>query len=180
MRLIVVRHGKSSWDDPALDDHARPLNARGERSADAIGRWLAERAYLPDLALCSTARRARDTWERIAATLPTQPRFMLQDRLYHAEAERLLATVRDAGGEALALVGHNPGLADFVHRLVVHPAEHPRFAYHPTCTTTVIDFAKEAAWGAGRVADFVVPRDLDQELSGTVARIAARRSPIGR
>ena len=68
-RLILIRHAKSTWTNPALDDHARSLNRRGERAAKAIGHWLARHAPVCDLVLCSPAARARETWAEIAAAL---------------------------------------------------------------------------------------------------------------
>ena len=61
MRLILIRHAKSSWANPGQGDHARPLNPRGRRAATAIGGWLADKGYVPDLILCSDAQRTRET-----------------------------------------------------------------------------------------------------------------------
>ena len=69
LRLILMRHAKSSWDSPGLDDHERPLNGRGCRSAKAIGAWLNDHGYLPDLVLSSDAERTRETWGIVAAEL---------------------------------------------------------------------------------------------------------------
>ena len=66
-RLILTRHAKSDWDDPMLDDHDRPLNKRGQRSAAELGEWLHSRGYEPDEVLCSTALRTRETWAPVAA-----------------------------------------------------------------------------------------------------------------
>jgi phosphohistidine phosphatase len=71
--LILIRHAKSDWEHPALDDHDRPLNARGQRSAPRIGAWLAAQGLAPDAVLCSTARRTRETWQGIATRLPGAP-----------------------------------------------------------------------------------------------------------
>ncbi|HET9382532.1 MAG TPA: histidine phosphatase family protein [Streptomyces sp.] len=114
-RLVVLRHAKSAR--PAgVPDHARPLAPRGRRDAPAAGHALAEAGLLPDLALCSTAVRARRTWDLAAAQWGTPPPVRHDPRLYAADAAELLAVVREApaGVMTLLLVGHNPGLQDLV------------------------------------------------------------------
>lgn len=164
-RLILIRHAKSSWDEPALDDHSRPLNARGRRAAAAIGRWLASRGYRPETVLVSTATRTRETWAGIAEALGGGPEPRLVGRLYHASPEVMLAVLREAGGATVAMVGHNPGIAAFAAALVAAPPPHPDFARYPTGATLVADFPVED-WaqlrlGTGTVCDFVVPRALE-------------------
>ncbi|MDR3080401.1 MAG: histidine phosphatase family protein [Streptomyces sp.] len=114
-RLVVLRHAKSAW--PAgVDDHERPLAPRGRRDAPAAGRALAEADCLPDLVLCSTAVRARQTWELASAQWGTPPPVRLEPRLYAADVPDLLEVVHAAPTqvETLLLIGHNPGLADLV------------------------------------------------------------------
>lgn len=114
-RLSLLRHAKSSWDDPALADHDRPLNPRGVHSALLMGHYLSRRAERPDLILASTALRARQTVEHLleglGETLPVES----DPALYLAEAEQILACVQalDDGLRHVLLVGHNPGLHDF-------------------------------------------------------------------
>lgn len=114
-RLVVLRHAKSAWP---LDvaDHERPLAPRGRRDAPAAGRALAEADCLPDLALCSTAVRARRTWELAAAEWGTPPPVRYDRRLYAASPAGLLAVVHEvpAEMETLLLIGHNPGLEELV------------------------------------------------------------------
>jgi phosphohistidine phosphatase len=164
LRLILTRHAKSSWDDPLLDDIDRTLNDRGEASADAIGAWLADRALVPGEALVSSARRTRETWERIVAALPGDTPARFEERLYHAGPDMILKVLRTATAPVVILIGHNPGLAEFAGRIVAAPPKHARFADYPTAATTVIDFDTarwaDVGWHGGRVADFVVPRDL--------------------
>jgi len=117
-RLVVLRHAKSAW--PAgVPDHERPLAPRGLRDAPAAGRALAEADCLPDLALCSTAVRARQTWELASAQWGTPPPVRRDPRLYAADVSDLLAVVHDvpAEVETLLLVGHNPGLEELVLEL---------------------------------------------------------------
>ena len=165
LRLIIVRHAKSSWKDPTLHDHARPLNGRGRRSATAIGQWLADRGHVPMRTLSSDSARTRETWARIAARLPEPPRAEWLSELYHAAPEALLDVLRGAGtASPLLLLGHNPGLAEAARRLVAVAPGHRQFERYPTAATTVCDVDVEdwarATWGGARVRDFVVPREL--------------------
>ncbi|MER6633032.1 histidine phosphatase family protein [Streptomyces sp. NPDC000987] len=117
-RLVVVRHAKSAW--PAgVPDHERPLAPRGRRDAPAVGRALAAADCLPDLALCSTAVRARRTWELASAQWGTPPPVRHDPRLYAAEVPELLEAVRETPPEVetLLLIGHNPGLEELVLEL---------------------------------------------------------------
>lgn len=117
-RLVVLRHAKSAWPD-GVADHERPLAPRGRRDAPVAGRMLAAHDCLPDLALCSTAVRARETWELAAAQWGTPPPVRHDPRLYAADVSDLLAVVHEvsAGVGTLLLVGHNPGLEDLVLEL---------------------------------------------------------------
>ena len=114
-RLVVLRHAKSAWPQ-SVPDHERPLAPRGRRDAPEAGRVLAEADLLPDLALCSTAVRARQTWESASAQWGTPPPVRLTSELYGADAADLLAVVRETPPEVvtLLLVGHNPGLEELV------------------------------------------------------------------
>ena len=114
-RLVVLRHAKSAW--PAgVPDHERPLAPRGRRDAPAAGRALAEADCLPDLALCSTAVRARQTWELASAQWGTPPPVRLDPELYGADVPQLQAAVHATPPQVvtLLLVGHNPGLEELV------------------------------------------------------------------
>ncbi|MGW2643300.1 SixA phosphatase family protein [Streptomyces sp. NPDC001348] len=114
-RLVVLRHAKSARP-PGVADHERPLAPRGRRDAPAAGRALAEADRLPDLVLCSTAVRARETWELASAQWGTPPPVRFDPRLYAADVPELLHVVREVPPEVatLLLVGHNPGLEDLV------------------------------------------------------------------
>ena len=92
-RLILTRHAKSSWDDPATPDHDRPLNERGKAAAAELGTWLASRGYVPAEVLCSDALRTRGTWSGLAPALPDTPILHLKPALYHAGPDVMLAVV---------------------------------------------------------------------------------------
>lgn len=163
-RLILTRHAKSAWDDPAMKDHDRPLNGRGRAAAADLGAWLASRGYLPDEVLCSDALRTRETWDGIAAALPAAPQVTLKPALYHAGPDVMLAVLRRAQGDTVLMLGHNPGIAEFAHRIVARAPQHDGFARYPTGATLVasfeIDSWDEAGFGQAATRDFVVPREL--------------------
>ncbi|MET7737547.1 histidine phosphatase family protein [Streptomyces sp. NPDC005402] len=114
-RLVVLRHAKSVWPE-GIADHERPLGPRGHRDAPEAGRVLAACDLLPDLTLCSTAVRARHTWDLASAQWGTPPPVRLAPELYGADVPQLLAAVRETPPEVvtLLLVGHNPGLEELV------------------------------------------------------------------
>ncbi|MER8571966.1 histidine phosphatase family protein [Mesorhizobium sp. M1338] len=118
-QLLLLRHAKSSWDDPALDDFDRPLTDRGLKAAHLMGRELAARDWLPDLALVSPALRARDTWRLVAAELPAHPKVVFAKALYDASAADILSQIHqvDPSGGSLLVIGHNPGLEDLARQL---------------------------------------------------------------
>jgi phosphohistidine phosphatase len=132
-RLLILRHAKSSWADSSQDDWQRPLNARGLRDAPRVGQWLRERGVMPDIIITSDAVRARTTAQAVA-TAAGYPRDIVTDpSLYHAKPGDLLDAlngVRDGAGTVL-IVGHNPGLEDFVLLLT---GEH-----HGLVTTALVE-----------------------------------------
>ncbi len=155
-----MRHAKSDWSR-GISDHARGLNARGTRSASALGDWMRAKGYLPDAALVSDAARTRLTFEGLA--LLATPLTLLPE-LYHAEPDTLLAVLRRADAATVLIIAHNPGIASFAAEMVAAPPSHPDFMRYPTGATTVMD-CEATAWstvqhGAGMVRAFVTPRAL--------------------
>ena len=159
-RLILTRHAKSSWDDPTQQDHDRPLNDRGRRSARELGDWLASRGYEPEEVLCSTAQRTRETWDgAFAATLEVLPEVRYEAGLYQASPDQMLAILRTAKAPTVMMIGHNPGIAEFAARLPARVPVDPDFRRYPTAATLVVDFQADK-WadvrpGEGSVMDFV-------------------------
>jgi phosphohistidine phosphatase len=113
--LILLRHGKSDWSG-ASPDIERPLARRGRRQAPEAGRWLATNIPDIDVALVSSAVRARSTWELVAEELDAPPQQRVDDRLYAATLEELLTVVRQLPEDlgSVVMVGHNPGMEDLV------------------------------------------------------------------
>ncbi|MDD7971620.1 SixA phosphatase family protein [Roseinatronobacter alkalisoli] len=166
LRLILTRHAKSDWDNPLDSDHMRPLNPRGQRAAPKIGRWLARNGHLPQQALVSDAARTRQTWERLSAEFPAPVPARFEAALYHAGPDMMMQILQSASADTVIMIGHNPGIAVFARMLVDSPPTHPGFTRYPTCSTVIVEFDApdwgSVRYGSGRVAAFIVPRDLDQ------------------
>lgn len=116
--LVILRHAKSDWPAGVLDEE-RPLAPRGRRDAPAAGRWLREHVSAFGLVLCSPATRARQTWQLVRPELAGAPESRHDERLYGATVPTLTSVVRELPGQVntVLLVGHNPGLEDFVTML---------------------------------------------------------------
>ena len=163
-RLYLLRHAKSSWKDATLADHDRPLAGRGRRAAKAIGRHMREQGIEPQLVLCSTARRARETLERIEPALGRRA-VKVEPELDGASAEELLARLRRLPGrvESVLVIGHNPAVQELACRLAGSAPDSLRAKY-PTAALAAFDLRVES-WraldrGCGELVDFVRPRDL--------------------
>lgn len=119
--LLVLRHGKSSWADPGQIDHDRPLKKRGKRDALRVAQLISAHGLVPDVVISSTALRAKDTAERVAAVWQDAARPIRYDRnLYHAGPDAIvdvLRGVRPSTAGTVMIVGHNPGLEELVEVL---------------------------------------------------------------
>ena len=117
--LLLLRHAKSSWKNPQLDDHDRPLNSRGRTAAAQIGRLLQAEELRPDLVLCSTALRTRETADLVFAGLAPSPEIIFREDLYHADPRQITRVISqvDVSAPCLMLLGHNPGLEEFLSQI---------------------------------------------------------------
>ena len=171
-RLYLLRHAKSSWGNPGLPDHERPLNARGQGAAQAMGTYLASLSPAPQTILASTAKRVVETLAILLPAAGLEHAPVARDRgLYLAEPKVLLSRLRQAPADAegLLMVGHNPGLHDFALKLAGEvtaenrPARDALRDAYPTCALAIIAFPLaeswlEIGWGDGRLDDFVTPK----------------------
>jgi phosphohistidine phosphatase len=162
-RLYLLRHAKSSWKDTSLPDRDRPLAARGRRAAKAIARHLREQGIEPELVLCSTARRARETLDRIEPAFG-KPVIRVEDDLYAASADALLERLRSVPDtvESVMLIGHNPGLQELALTLARR-------------SDTVREL--EAKYPTAALATLMVPVESWQELDGETAELVALVRP---
>jgi phosphohistidine phosphatase len=160
--LHLLRHAKSSWDEPGLADVDRPLAPRGRKACKKLAKHLRSEGIRPDLVLCSSSRRTRETLELIRVGLEGAV-IEIEDELYAADSDRLLARLRelpDAAGSVL-LIGHNPGLQDLA--LVLAPESAALAEKFPT--GALASLALDTPWarvGADRaeLVAYVVPREL--------------------
>lgn len=163
--LFLVRHAKSSWDDPDLADLARPLNKRGKRDAAAMAQRVAHRSSRPELIVTSPATRARRTAEAMAAALGFEPESLVVDRrIYDATVTPLLEVIRslDARHARVMIVGHHPGLSDIVNALANAKVEKM-----PTCSVAEVR-CEVATWadvreGGGALIELLTPKDHAHE-----------------
>lgn len=168
--LYLLRHAKSDWSDPSLEDFDRPLAPRGLKAAPRMGRAFRKQGLKLDLVLCSAARRAQETWEQFQSELKQDAHVKVMRSLYLATPSRLLSTVRRVREPAqrVMLIGHNPGF----HHLAVRlsgPASKPKalsklWHKYPTGALAVIKF-ETATWSAvgdcpGRLVQFLRPKDM--------------------
>lgn len=173
LSLTLLRHAKSSWDDPVERDFDRPLNGRGRRAAARIGRYLRDEGLAYDRVVASPALRVRQTLEGVEDGLGHALDPFFDQRIYMAAAATLLelAQMHGVGAKRLLLVGHNPGLEDLVFLLTPKDGSPLRAEVevkYPTATLAELAFDGDD-WGAlaaatARLTRFVRPRDLDPTL----------------
>ncbi|GHG70780.1 SixA phosphatase family protein [Streptomyces griseocarneus] len=163
-RIVILRHAKAEWSD--VDDHERPLAERGRKDAPVAGRWLAGSGISPDLALCSTSARTRETWKLAVHELPQRPRTVYEDRMYEASLGELIALLNEVSDEVrdLVLIGHNPGMHALADALAGEAdgdllARMNRSGF-PTAAIAVLAFGgswKSVEHGVGRLIAFWTP-----------------------
>lgn len=168
--LLLLRHAKSTWDDPTLDDHERPLNKRGAKEAPRIGAWIAERQLRPDIVLCSDAVRTRATLSLVLAAMGGQaPAVRFEPRLYLAQPPGVLEALGrvEPAAERCLVVGHNPGLHALALGLVGdgNAKDIARLAMgFPTAALAVLELPahtwKSLEPGSGRLAALVTGKEL--------------------
>jgi phosphohistidine phosphatase len=169
LTLSLLRHAKSSWKNPALPDRERPLASRGQSDAPLMGKAMAERSLDPELVLCSSARRTRDTLALVLPELKVEPKVVYEDQLYHASAEEMLEMMRalQPGASRVLMVGHNPEIQSLAIDLVGSGPKHLRERLrekYPTAGLAVINF-QSGLWSSvtvnsGTLNLFLTPGEL--------------------
>ncbi|MCV3208485.1 histidine phosphatase family protein [Mesorhizobium sp. YC-39] len=169
-RLYLLRHAKAGWALPGVRDFDRPLDASGVADAEMMGTLMRVRNYVPDLTLCSNAKRARQTLEGLAGHTDTG-RVLFFDSLYSEDAAFYLAAIRDNGGpgsggpDSLLVIGHNPMTEDLALALSGDGDEAARGLLNygfPTSGLAVVRFPgilANAAQGAGYLEAFMTPAE---------------------
>jgi phosphohistidine phosphatase len=169
-----MRHAKSSWDDPRLSDHARPLNPRGRAAAAAMRQMMQQAGLAPDMVLVSSARRTLQTLEALEPWDET-PLVEPLDALYLADPAQLLQVLHGVAEtvRSVLVLGHNPGLHDLA-LLLVGAGDDPgqgvdrRRLREGFPSGSLAEFSVAGGWaglgeGGGRLVRFVTPRDLAGE-----------------
>ena len=158
--LVLIRHAKSSWNHPGLDDFERPLNKRGRRDAPFMGNLLKEKKFYPDVIIASPAVRAADTSRFISEAISYPPALIrFNESIYEADVTTLSAIIRDMENtlEHLVLVGHNPSISSLANLVAPDSVNHM-----PTCAAhwTELDIAtwKDFSVDCGRLVYFEYPK----------------------
>ena len=167
--LFLLRHAKSNWDDPGRSDHDRPLAPRGRRACELVADYLRRERITPTLVLCSSSRRTRETFERIASGFCGDVDVDILDGLYGATATDLLARLRDVPGRAksVMLIGHNPAIQELALGLAAGDRQEALSGKFPTAALASLSF--EGDWntlspGSAELIAFVKPRELSSRL----------------
>jgi phosphohistidine phosphatase len=167
IRLYLLRHAKSSWDDPALADRERPLAPRGRAALRLMAGHLAREGIVPELVLCSPAQRAQETLEGIAAAIGDGADVETEEELYGASADDLLERLQKipATVSSVMLIGHNPALVELAARLAGDDGEGLERLERKYPTGALATLSFDEGWvrlapGTGRLVEFVRPKDL--------------------
>jgi len=165
--LLLLRHAKSSWDDPQLDDFDRPLSERGRKAAPRMAAEMSARGWLPDAALVSLSMRTRQTWQLVSAAIGRDIQVSINDAIYEAPAERILDSIRLTRDEvsSLLVIGHNPGFETLARLLATPDSDNDALARLNAKfpTAALARFTVEGAWSEFRKAtltDFLAPKAL--------------------
>ena len=165
-RLFLLRHAKAGWAEPGMRDFDRPLEPLGRTDADSIGAAMRANSYIPDLVLCSSAKRALETLDWVARHIGDS-RVILSDSLYSTDSAGYVEFIRaTADGDEVLLVGHNPMMEDVAMALSGDGDANARNVLatgFPTSALAVIRFPgslAETAPGKGHLEAFITPADL--------------------
>ena len=167
MRLWLLRHAKSSWDDTDLPDDERPLAPRGQLAADRMRAYLAAEGIAPELVLCSSAQRARETLARVLPGLGKEMQVLIESSLYTFDSEVLLERLTRVPNDvaSVMLVGHNPAMEELAVRIADRGDRlNTLREKYPTAGFAEIAFPvgswETIADRPGELVRFVVPRDI--------------------
>jgi phosphohistidine phosphatase len=165
-RLYLLRHAKSSWDDPELADRDRPLAQRGRDAAKTMAQHLRREGVAPELVLCSPSARTRQTLAGITPGLGENADVRIEDELYAASAATLLELLHELPDEvgSVMLIAHNPGIQDLALNLAGGGAAVERVrSKFPTAALATLEL--DVSWhelepGGAELVTFVKPKDL--------------------
>jgi phosphohistidine phosphatase len=165
--LLLMRHAKSSWDDPALPDLERPLTPRGRKGASLMGKYLQDKGLAPAIVLCSSATRAQETLEQLRPAFSDSTVVKIEPKLYGAESTALATRLRrvSQGSPSVLVIGHDPAIQELV--LMLDPSSRRSKAVRkkfPTAALAVVDVSidewKQLKPGEASISDFITPKQL--------------------
>jgi len=167
--VYLLRHAKSSWDQPNLDDYQRPLAPRGLKAAPRLGRYMAKEQLIPQRVLCSGARRAQESWELVSDALDVTVPVTILPEIYHGSTGTLKGLIQKLPDteNSVLLVGHNPTFHHLALSLAGSGEETALQRLHfkyPTGALAILDFSvqlwREVREGSGHLRDFIRPKGL--------------------
>ena len=174
--LLLMRHAKSDWGDASLPDHERHLSDRGVGAAPLMGEWLRSNDLVPDLVLCSSSRRTRETWALLEEAVGSGSHVEFLEELYLASPSAMVRVLREHGGgaECVMTIGHNPGTHELACSLAGDgpPSKLDRLdRKFPTAAIAHLSMTA-SSWAAmdrraTTLIDFVRPRDLESGERGS-------------
>mgnify|MGYP003382529356 CR=1 FL=1 len=166
-RLLLLRHARAAWAEPGMRDFDRPLDSSGYADAAAVGAIIVAENYIPDRVICSSARRARETWDAVGKHLARSIEVIFTDQLYITDATGYVNFIRDNGAaDSLLIVGHNPMIEDVCFALAAsgeESATNARSSGFPACGLAAIGFPgalTEAGPSRGYLNAFYTPADF--------------------
>ncbi|MGP3978811.1 SixA phosphatase family protein [Streptomyces sp. 8N114] len=163
--IVLLRHAKADW--PQVADHERPLAERGRLDAPAAGEWLAGQGITPQLTLCSTATRTRETWKLVVSHLPQRPKTVYEERLYEAPPGQIIEVINEVADDVrdLLIIGHNPGMqsvADVLAGAADQEAQERMARGFPTAAVAVLRYTgswKSVEPGSAELTRFWSPHE---------------------
>lgn len=161
--LWLLRHAKSSWSDATLDDHERPLNKQGRGAALAVGKFIKQTKLQPDLVLCSTALRVRETFEIISGVVRLNAKVEYHHSLYLSDRSRLIEHISSLSESlnTIMLVGHNPGMEALLRYLVGVEKRFPTAAL-AEISMNIESWQQVKSPNIGKLQRLIYPRDLEK------------------
>jgi phosphohistidine phosphatase len=158
--LILMRHAKSSWDNPQQTDHDRPLNKRGKRNAPEMGERFAMHKIMPDTIVSSSAVRAESTARLVMEAAHWTAPLLIRPELYHATSGTWVSVLRELSGGSIIAFGHNPGISEFVNRLTREGVSLPTAAV-AFVEIDIKDWSELSFDSPSRLVDLWTPKDED-------------------
>ena len=153
-----MRHAKSSWKYPELNDHERPLNKRGRKASVKIAKELIQIEWIPNKLYSSDSTRTRETWKRMNKHIKNVE-IEYSRKFYHSKPKKIMKNIPDnLEHETIMILSHNPGCADFLEHLC---GEWYRMPTAATALLTIKDnsksWKKSANW---ELEELLIPREL--------------------